>query len=467
MKKITLFLFSLLCSFIINAQDITGDWYGQLDFGAGTTLRLVLHVSKAGDTYSSTMDSPDQKASGIPLSSTTYKAPDLSFSLESAKITFTGKLTESNKIDGIFNQGGKNIPLLLSREKIEKVAVQKSQEPQKPYPYYTEDVQIENAQAQIKLAATLSLPKQEGKFPVVVLISGSGPQNRDEEIMGHKPFLVLSDYLVRQGIGVLRYDDRGTGESEGVFSTATSKGFASDAQAVVQYLKTRSEIDSTQIGLIGHSEGGTIAPMLAASSKDIAFIVLLAGTGIKGRDILLLQQQLVGKAYHQSDEELKQTKTFYTGAFNIVEEPLYPESKEAKLKAYITKNLVHDPKTEEAGGMSRMQQVESETQQLLSPWMQYFISYDPAPTLQKVKCPVLAINGSKDLQVPPTENLSAIENALKKGGNKHYTIKKLENMNHLFQECETGSPEEYGKIEETISPKALVVVTEWIKQQIK
>lgn len=467
MKKITLFLFGLLCSFFIKAQDITGDWYGQLDFGAGTTLRLVLHISKTGDTYSSTMDSPDQKASGIPLSATTYKAPDLSFSLESAKITFTGKLTESNKIDGIFNQGGKNIPLLLSREKIEKVAVQKSQEPQKPYPYYTEDIQIENTQAQIKLAATLSLPKQEGKFPVVVLISGSGPQNRDEEIMGHKPFLVLSDYLVRQGIGVLRYDDRGTGESEGVFSTATSQGFASDALAVVQYLKTRPEIDTTQIGLIGHSEGGTIAPMIAASSKDIAFIVLLAGTGIKGRDILLLQQQLVGKAYHQSDEELKQTKIFYTGAFKIVEEPLYPESKEAKLKAYITKNLVHDPKSEEAGGMSRMQNIEAQTQQLLSPWMQYFISYDPAPTLQKVKCPVLAINGSKDLQVPPTENLSAIENALKKGGNKNYTIKKLENMNHLFQECETGSPEEYGKIEETFSPKALVIVAEWIKQQIK
>ncbi len=188
MKKITLFLFSLLCSFIINAQDITGDWYGQLDFGAGTTLRLVIHITKTGDNYSSTMDSPDQKASGIPLSTTTYKAPDLSFSLESAKITFTGKLTESNKIDGIFNQGGKNIPLLLSREKIEKVAVQKSQEPQKPYPYYTEDVQIENAQAQIKLAATLSLPKQEGKFPAENGLLSHLPKKNNDQLSVHKRF---------------------------------------------------------------------------------------------------------------------------------------------------------------------------------------------------------------------------------------------------------------------------------------
>jgi hypothetical protein len=274
MKAILALLMMLTTTLFVNAQDITGQWNGVLQV-QGMQLRVVFNVSKTDNGYSSTMDSPDQGAKGIPVTNTSFENAKVRFEVANARIEYLGELKE-NKIVGTFKQGGQ--------------AQKRPQEPTKPYPYYSEDVTFQNTKAGIALSGTLTLPKKEGVFPVAILISGSGPQNRDEELLGHKPFLVISHYLTRNGIGVLRYDDRGVAQSTGDFKTATSADFATDVESAMAYLKTRKEIHKRKIGLIGHSEGGIIAPMVASKNKDVSFMVLLAGTGIRGDKLLLLQQ---------------------------------------------------------------------------------------------------------------------------------------------------------------------------------
>ncbi len=466
MKKTTLILITILTTLSMYGQDITGQWNGVLSV-QGTQLRLVFNITQTNSGYSSTMDSPDQGAKGIPVTSTSYENSILKLEISSAGIQYEGTLDKENVFVGTFMQAGQSFPLNLTREKIEKEKINRPQEPTKPYPYYSEDVTFENTKDKIVLAGTLTLPKENGNFPAVILISGSGPQNRDEELLGHKPFLVLADHLTKNGIAVLRFDDRGTAESTGDFKTATSLDFARDVEFAIKYLQTRKEINKNQIGLIGHSEGGIIAPMVAAESKDIKFIVLLAGTGIGGDKLLLLQQELIGKASEISDADLQKAKEINEGAFDIVLKSDNTESLETELTYYIKQALKDYPESEKPTGMSEDEYVGLQVKQLTSPWMIYFIKYKPAPTLEKVNCPVLAINGEKDLQVPAKVNLEAIGNALEKGGNKNVTTKELPGLNHLFQECETGSPDEYSTIEQTFSPIALAEITNWILKQVK
>ena len=466
MKKITLILLVSLFSLTIFGQDITGQWNGALKV-QGTQLRLVFNVTKTDNVLSSTMDSPDQGAKGIPTTRTSFENSILKITIENAKIEYEGTLGKDNIIIGTFKQGGQSFPMNLSKEIIEKEKLVRPQEPTKPYPYYSEDITFENKIAGISLAGTLTLPKKDGVFPVVILVSGSGPQNRDEELLGHKPFLILSDYLTKNGIAVLRYDDRGVGQSKGDFKTTTSADFATDVESAISYLKTRKEINKKKIGLIGHSEGGLIAPMVASKSKDVTLIVLMAGTGIQGDQILLLQQKLIGKASGISDEDLQKNEIENRKVFDIVNKSNNLEQLNNDLTTYIKQSLKDNPTEEKPAGMSDDDFVKLQVKQIANPWMQYFIKYNPAPALEKVKCPVLAINGEKDLQVPPKENLEAIKKALTKGGNKKVTTKEFPNLNHLFQECKTGSPDEYATIEQTISPNVLDEITKWIKQQTK
>ena len=466
MKKTILILISVLTTFSMYGQDITGKWNGILKV-QGTQLRLAFNISQTGNAFSATMDSPDQGAFGIPVSSISYESQILKIEIATAGIQYEGSLEKGDTIVGTIKQGGGAFPLNLTKGKVEKEKVIRPQEPTKPYPYYSEDVKFENTKDKIVLAGTLTLPGKDGNYPAVVLISGSGPQNRDEELLGHKPFLVLADHLTKNGIAVLRFDDRGTAESTGDFKTATSLDFARDVEYAVKYLQTRKDINKKQIGLIGHSEGGIIAPMVAAESKDINFIVLLAGTGIRGAKLLLLQQGLIGKASGISDTDLHKTKAINKGAFDIVLKLDNPELLETELTKYIKKVLKDDPESEKPAGMSEDEYVKLQVNQLTSPWMNYFIKYDPVPVLEKVKCSVLAINGEKDLQVPAKVNLKTIKEALEKGGNKKVTTKELPNLNHLFQECETGLPTEYAKIEQTFSPIALAEISNWILKQVK
>jgi len=466
MRTFSILLIALLTSISLSAQDITGQWNGALKV-QGTQLRLVFNVIKTDSGLSSTMDSPDQGANGIPTTTTSFENSIFKVTISSAKIEYEGKLGQDNVIVGTFKQGGQSFLMNLSKEKIEKEKLLRPQEPTKPYAYYSEDITFENKKAGINLAGTLTLPTKDGIFPVVILISGSGPQNRDEELLGHKSFLVLSDFLTKNGIAVLRYDDRGTALSKGDFKTATSADFATDVESAIMYLKTRKEINKNKIGLMGHSEGGLIASMVASKSKDVAFIVLLAGTGIQGDEILLLQQKLIGKASGVSDIDLQKSELENRKAFDIVKKSNNLELLNIDLTTFIKQSLKDNPNEEKPQGMSDDDFVKLQVKQIATPWMQYFIKYNPAPALEKVKCPVLAVNGEKDLQVPPKENLEAIKKALTKGGNKNVTIKELPNLNHLFQECKIGSPDEYATIEQTFSPTALTEILKWLQAQTK
>ncbi|CAG5012702.1 hypothetical protein DYBT9275_05230 [Dyadobacter sp. CECT 9275] len=459
MKKILFSVIAFLGSLTLFAQNISGDWQGILKVPGGQ-LRLVIHITGEGDGYSATMDSPDQNAKGFPVSSISCKDSVLTFSISNIGASYTGKLGKDHVFVGTFSQGGQPFPLDLTRGSAEKDKPRRPQTPFPPFPYLSEQVRFDNKTAGNSLAGTLTIPKGEGKFPAVILISGSGAQNRDEEIFEHKPFLVLADHLTQNGIAVLRYDDRGVGASTGDISLATSKDFASDVRAALAYLQTRKEINTDKIGLIGHSEGGLIAPMLASKSRDIAFIVLLAGPGLPGDELLLLQSRVMGKTAGVGTEQLESAGKLYRKAYDIVKQNQEPEPGKAPLKVHFEEFFFHSKQFADAS--QKAAYINQQVILLTSPWMNFFIQYDPVPALENVKCPVLALNGEKDVQVPPKENLPAIKTALLKAGNKDFEVKELPGLNHLFQEAGTGLPSEYGIIEQTFSPIALKEITSWI-----
>ena len=466
MKKTSILFYLCFSFYNLFSQNITGPWSGVLKL-PGSQLRIVFNVSKTDSGYASTMDSPDQGAKGIPTTKTDFENGILKISAEKLKMNFEGNLENDTIVKGSFVQNGFTFPLNLTRGLVEKQVLKRPQEPQKPYPYYSEEVRIENTKDSVVLYGTLTMPAKDGLFPAVVLISGSGPQNRDEELMGHKPFLVLSDYLTKNGIAVLRYDDRGTAKSKGIFSKATSFDFSNDAEAAFSYLLTRKEIIPNKIGLVGHSEGGLIAPMIAARNNNIGFVVMLAGTGLSGDQIMLLQQELIARADGSSEADIQKTKKVNKAVFDIVRKNEIANNLNSELSNYLKIELEKDTTLTKSLGMNIDDYIKSTLKQITSPWFQYFLKYDPQTALTQVKCPVLAINGEKDLQVPPKENLEAIKKALKKGGNKNFVTKELPGLNHLFQICKTGSPLEYNDIEQTLSPLALEEVLQWIKMQIK
>lgn len=455
----------MISTLAISAQDVIGSWHGLLKV-SGIELRISFNISQNNGVYSSTMDSPDQGAFGIAMTSTEINDNGVKITYAAASIVYNGTVKSNELITGTFTQGGMDIPLDLSRTLPEKEVVKRTQEPVKPYPYYSEEVKVDNKLDSVILAGTLTLPSREGKYPVVILISGSGPQNRDEELLNHKPFLVLSDYLTRNGIAVFRYDDRGTASSTGNYNSATTEDFARDVNAIVEYLMTRKEIDHAHIGLIGHSEGGIIAPMVASKSKDVSFIVMMAGTGIPGNELLLLQQEAILKVSGEKEAQIKEMTAFNKEIFNIILNESNDDSITSQLTAYIKKVSKSNPEWMSSNKLDEESLIQMTVKSIDTPWMKYFIRHNPALVLQKVKCPVLAINGSKDLQVPPKENLAAIKKALDLAGNSKVTIKELPGLNHLFQECTTGNPSEYSQIDQTISPVALEEICGWIKRTV-
>ena len=444
-----------------------GIWQGTLDVGGGNNLRIVFHISEEADSLRGAMDSPDQGAFGIPVTSIEIFSDSIRLNVQSINGYYLGKLEKiSLKITGIWNQNGRAFPLNLKKtNKVEEV--KRPQEPKKPYPYKEEQVKFQNKKADITLAGTLTLPESGNNLPAVVLITGSGPQDRNETIYNHKPFLVLADYLTRKGIAVLRYDDRGFDESGGNFSTATTQDFVTDALAAVDYLLSRKEINPKEIGLIGHSEGGLIAPLAAVKSDNVGFIVLMAGPGLPGEDILKMQSELILKANGADEDYIQKTKTLNNAAYSLIKTEKDSIQLREKLDSLFINYINSFPENERAKlGKDPEKIFKSQINFITSPWFKYFLTYDPRPTLKKVKVPVLAIDGSKDLQVPPKEDLEAISKSLGEGGNKNFKVEELQGLNHLFQTANTGSPAEYAKIEETISPKALKVIGDWILKTV-
>ena len=433
---------------------IDGDWVGSIAISA-MHLRIVIKIATTPNGLTASLQSPDQSPQWVPADSVKVEGDTVTVNLSALQAKYFGKLSADRKsMEGTFTQMGNPMPLALSHV-TEKAQIERKrpQMPVAPFPYKAEDVTYENKAAGNTLAATLTLPEGKGPFPAVLLICGSGPHDRDESLMGHKPFLVLADALTRRGIAVLRADKRGVGKSTGDYKTATTADFATDAEAGVDYLLTRPEIDAHRIGLIGHSEGGIIAPMVAARNSHVDFIVMMAGSGVPGDQIIAEQGRLIALA---SGEDKKRTEDAA-----ITQQKIFTTIKTEKDAAVRDKTL-HDILL--AAGIPE-EQIARQIKTITSPWFVYFISYDPATALSKLTIPVLALSGEKDLQVPPAQNADAIRKALDAAGNKHYEVDVLPGLNHLFQTAKTGAPSEYAEIEETIAPSVLKKIGDWILAQ--
>ena len=439
--------------------EIEGVWAGALET-RGLSLRLALEISIRPDgSLSGTLISIDQGGKRLPGDTVKFENRNFLLAIAAAQVQYDGLLNaDGTTLTGTWTQFGSPLPLMFHRAANVQV-VRRPQDPTKPYPYLEEEVSYENTAASVRLGGTLTVPNGKGTFPALLLITGSGQHDRDEAILGHRPFLVLADYLTRRGVAVLRVDDRGIGSSTGDFASSTTADFAGDAAAGVRFLKTRQDVQARNIGLLGHSEGGLIAPMVAAESPDVAFIVMLAGPGLKGEDILLEQGALIARACGAAEEEIALDQDMKTRMFAVLREESDPLKAQSRVLSIGKEAISRLPQAQQAAGM---QALEGQVKGLTGPWMRYFLDADPAAALSRVNCPVLALNGELDLQVAPDQNLAAIEAPLRSGGNEDFTLRKLSRLNHLFQTATTGLPSEYAQIDETINPVVLELIGDWI-----
>jgi uncharacterized protein len=459
MKKIFL-AFSISCLSIaaFSQNSVNGYWQGLLSF-SGQEFHITFNLQNDNNILAAKLSVKEQSVVDLPMDTAWMSDSLLIIKSKVAHLVYEGVfIPDSMKINGTWKQGSTKIPLNLSYTDTIEV-VKHPQEPVKPYPYKEEEVTFTSTGGAV-LAGTLTYPTSGENFPAVVLVTGSGPQNRNEEILGHKPFLVIADYLTRNGIAVLRYDDRGTNASTGDYAKATTQDNADDALAAVNFLKTKSQINAKKIGIIGHSEGGIVAPICAAKSKDVAFIVMLAGPGVSGDQILIEQSELIGRAENINEDTLKMNLEISEKIYCIIKKEKDDKKAGEKIRKLMLESVPESLKKDLKTSMEISQQIAAMT----SPWMRFFITFDPQKSLSKTKCPVLALIGEKDLQVPAVQNLPAIEKALTKAKNKDFTVKEMPGLNHLFQHCTSGSPTEYANIEETFSPEVLEIITKWILQ---
>jgi uncharacterized protein len=441
-------------------QGFEGVWWGTLQAGA-QRLRVVFRLQRDADgQLRGTIDSLDQAATGIPISEITVEGNTIRVRSDAVQGEFVGILSDDGKqVAGVWKQGGQELPLNLTRG--EPPAPKRPQEPKPPFPYRTEEVRIPHLKERFELAGTLTIPEGKPPFPAIVFFTGSGAQNRDQEIFGHKPFLVLADYLTRAGYATLRMDDRGVGGSGGDMRTATTLDFADDALSGVRYLQKRKEIDRKRIGLLGHSEGALVCAIAAAKApREVAFLIMLAGTGVPGEQILYRQAELMSRKAGLAEPLIERNRALQQRVFEILKR----ERDDTKAQDAIYEAMLQSlgaganlPENQKAA-------LRAQAANYISPWFRAFITLDPAPYLRKVRCPVLALNGELDLQVDPEQNLPAIERALREGGNKRITIRRLPNLNHLFQKARTGLITEYTEIEETFNPNALEAIRKWLDE---
>ena len=437
---------------------VEGLWQGAVETH-GMRLRFQLHVSHDPEgQLIAALDSLDQGVSGLPANRVTLKDSTFHFEIPAVAGVFEGSLNAAkNSLGGTWSQTGADSLTLELKRSDQTLELRRPQNPVKPFPYIEQEVSFESPGTGVTLAGTLTLPKGTGPFPGVLLIAGSGPQDRDNSIANHRPFLVIADALTRHGIAVLRYDKRGVGKSTGSTDGATTMDLAADSAAALAYLKSRKEVDPARIGLLGHSEGAIIAPYLAKNSKEVAWLVLLAAPATTGEETLLNQSEMIGRTGGLSDDQLEGSLGFDKAAYALVRQEKDPAALSEKLIKLV----------KETGLDSALPPAALETQlrMLTSPWFRFFLDYDPAPNLKAVKCPVLALYGQKDLQVPPKANLPLLQKALQETGNTRADVRELPELNHLFQRAYTGTPAEYSAIEETFSPETLKAVADWAAAQ--
>jgi uncharacterized protein len=434
-------------------KNVYGNWSGKITIPTGE-VEMIFKITQTDGKYEAKLDVPKQGATDLPVGDVAFHDDSLKIEVPAILGSYAGQMVSPDSITGKWKQSGMSFDVNLRR--ISKVSKPKRpQQPIPPFPYLVEEVKYTNPKSGFKLAGTLTLPKEKTACPAVVMITGSGAEDRDETVFGHKPFAVIADYLTRNGIAVLRVDDRGVGGSEGDVNSSTTEDFAGDVIAGVEFLKQRKEIDPKKIGLIGHSEGGLIAPIAAVESSDVAFIVMMAGPGVTGEQIILEQAALISKANGLPEYAIEQGRITNQKIFDVVKSEPDSTKTVEKLRRILAQGM-YDGMNDD---MKKM--IDAKIQGVNTTWFRYFLTYDPKPTLGKVKCPVLAINGTKDLQVP-VSNLEAIIEAVNSGGNMQVDTLSFRNHNHLFQRCETGSVAEYSQIEETIDPAVLKIIKDWI-----
>jgi fermentation-respiration switch protein FrsA (DUF1100 family) len=444
--------FSAAYSQVKAPEEIGGKWTGSL-LVQNTKLRIVFNFIQQGSVISATLDSPDQGAKGIPVQEVIIRNDSIILEVPSIMGRYKAAFSSDTTMNGFWYQGGMSLPLDISKETIKHskpLSVKNDR-------FEAREVKFLNAKANITLAGTLTIPNNVKKCPAVILVSGSGPQNRDEELMGQKPFLRIAEYLSSRGIAVLRYDDRGIAESTGDFHAATTFDFASDAEAAFTFLQKQPEINPNKIGIAGHSEGGLVAPVVASSNKHVAFLVLLAGPGIQGKEILITQTGALLKNAGLKPDTIQQIVALNTRLYNLLDTPLSDGEMIEKARLIIAESGY---KSSEATILQRFQPI-------LSPWFRTFMTIDPAVYLSQVECPVLALNGSNDIQVIPAPNIAGIEKALLQAKNKKIVIKELPGYNHLFQQSESGSISEYGNTSiPAMDNEVLEIITNWIQDSL-
>lgn len=456
--KLVSLLFTLTFCFPIKAfsQSLLGDWHALLEV-PGASLKLKFSFEEGPEGWTGTMSVPQQNANNLPLKEVLFNGQNLSFKLPAARISFEGTWnTETSVWEGTFTQG-MAFPLVLQRKEVEILKPKRPQVPQAPFPYAVEEVFIEQKKEQFQIGATLTMPKTGGSHAVVVLISGSGQQDRNSEIFDHKPFWVIADYLSRNGFAVLRYDDRGVGETGGNVQNATSLDFSEDTRAVVQYLKTRKDINPKHIFLAGHSEGGILALMAAQNNADVAGIISLAGLGIPGHELLLKQSYLIAQATGVSGPQLALAQQTNKAIYDLI----LKDTPEDNLRSEVSRLF------KESGLITDENLIAQQFQMINSPWFKYFVKFDPAPYLATLKKPILILNGEKDLQVPAQSNTEGFRKAFESSGHKKFDIKLYPNLNHLFQTAKTGLVDEYAKIEETFNEEVLADMKSWLEKQTR
>lgn len=446
--KLILLVTLLFAATISSAQDISGYWKGELTAG-NQKLALAFQISKEGADYKSTMDVSQQGVFNLPLTSTTFDGVTLNISIAQMNAGYEGKFI-MNSFIGKFTQNGVSFDLTLTKG--EKTKFNRPQNVVRPLPYHEEEVRFVNPKENITLVGTLTTPQGNGPFPAVVLISGSGAQDRNEELFDHKPFEVIADYFTRNGIAVLRYDDRGAGLSDKGKAGSNTLDLSYDAEAAFDYLKSCSTIDHSKIGLLGHSEGGIINYMIAERRNDVAFLISLGGPAVKGSKLIRVQQNLAFVEAGMTNEQAEAAGSFYDKIFDRFDQS--SELDDAVIED-VRKIMVEAGLPTQASA-----QVEK---QICSPWMYYFLKFDPTDNIIKVNIPALLLNGNKDVQVASFQNIPAYKKIAEQYGKTNMTIRELPGLNHLFQQCNTGSTREYATIEQTISTDVLKMMTDYIK----
>lgn len=449
--KIYSLLILLLNTLVLSAQSPEGSWKGDLSV-QGMKLKIVFHLEKSNNHWAGKMDSPDQNAFGIAIQKVSVVKDSVFISDDRFKMSYKGKY-QNNQIEGTFSQGFLKTGLVLTPGQSAKP--NRPQTPKAPFAYKQEDLVIKNEKDNLELAGTLTYPKNKKKAPLAILISGSGAQDRDETLFDHKPFAVIADYLTTNGYAVFRFDDRGTAKSTGDFLSATSFDFANDVEAIYTYFSTRKDINSKQIGLIGHSEGGLVAGIVAANNPKIAFVISLAGPGVKGNEILEVQSYLIGKDMGLPEEQLQQAKKINKALYGFIEAEDWKDF-DYSADRVIRKYKLIQPEVSTFKNEDLMKQV-------LPPnvnWFKTFLVTNPIDYYSKIKAPVLALNGDKDIQVNYNQNIKPLQEALV---NKKSKTKVYPNLNHLFQTAKTGSVNEYKEIEETFAPEVLNDMLLWLK----